>query len=366
MLSTKRVARHVVAFDIAWKISIPEALKVANREFSVCEDCILPGNQLKFFLNSLHKEFYGLASNESTEVTLYDNGIASLAITFEILEDMEFRQLANISKNCSGNRLLADAAREELIRILPLFSECLQEPCVREKFEDYTIFCLPYEEFPRISSEIPQLELGMLLTHEPYKLSTYLQEELIGAPFQLSPADSTYDTWTTAVVLFDPKHAPLNRLSTLIEVLEYINAQVLQIDIVAIELDVLIARAEEMIEKGKIDNKTLAELSWLALHQLSIILEAGGDLALFDNDLIWSYYRRLAERFDIKDRMERLNAQRIMLEKLCDSADEKRQHQRSYRIEVLIVLIIAPDLLFLIIDHWEFFKSVFRLLTLQF
>jgi hypothetical protein len=286
-------------------------------------------------------------------VVVHEVGAVTVQLAMPL--DCELAALPNLTATLTGAGPLEDVARALLDELRPHLAPAVTAATTTDMVEDYYVV--------QVDHVVPALTIRELLAFARQPLARALRceiTELVDAEVddalrtQLSyyPDDLIVTDWNVAVVI-DPEH------TAAIEVLEYLNVQLLELRYFDARLDRQLAdtygaatlRATRIPLLNGPYRRLLDELGTLRLDVASNVerlhnaFKLGGDLYLT------KLYARTAERLGLATWEASVQQKLDLLHQRYNVLAERANVARSEALELTIVVLIVIELVLLLVGH---------------
>ncbi|MGA1399265.1 MAG: hypothetical protein ACO38P_02640 [Phycisphaerales bacterium] len=354
-------ARFMVAFDVGVAIDLDES----SRLFSDAARAGLKGvpaakaRPAAFEFEPLplriheppptEARFEGLAIAAPVEITLYDFGAVS--VLYRIPVDGTIAALSARMPDLIEPAGLAEDARRRVDRLVrDRIGPAIDRPAVSDDFEDYLAIVLaPAGEMS--STALDRHQLARLLRGEPHPLSDEESRDALAESLRYGANDLVVVDWRAALVI-DAEPEPA------VEVLEFLNVQLLEFRHLDRQLDLALAKAYETLRRpGGFAGRGLgwrwgaANRDWQRLARLQVdaalLYESiQNALKLVGDQYLARLMSAAGRRFHLP-RWESSILRKIeVLESIYAKVNDAQAHRRSEILEWIIIALIAFEVVF--------------------
>jgi len=198
-------------------------------------------------LQGFIKPLFGQDTKVHVTARAYDFGVISIAFNIQIPQDTALAELETVAKALDTDESIDSKAREYIVRLSSTLGSAVIGPMVKEEFmEDYMIFFIEELAEPAEASEfLKQYDLSRLLLYETQQLSAQTQAETLKHRFSYYPNDLVIVHLDNAFVI-EPSGS-----SDLLDILEFANAQMVELRYYNHILDNELMRIYSALPKGK-------------------------------------------------------------------------------------------------------------------
>jgi hypothetical protein len=298
--------------------------------------------------------------NQQTKVNIiakaYDFGALSLAFDIPIPEDTTFDELETVAKALDADESIDVKAQEYIIQLIKSFSEAIISPGIKENFiEDYTIFYIEkLSKDMEVSDFLNLYDPSRLLLYETQQVSFSLREATLKHSFSYYPNDLVIVHLDNAFMI-EPSGS-----SDILDILEFANAQVLELRFYDHVLDRELARIySELPQKAGVSVFKLRAYERLARKITQTVTDLTEVTEKVDNALKVTedvYYARIYRTammlfrcrdwgLSIKEKLQVVtNTYRMLYNEIST--------KRSHLIELGIFLLIVIEIILLLVIEW--------------
>ena len=289
-------------------------------------------------------------------VTVWDYGVLSILFQIPIAPGTPWQKLLEFSQFITGDALTSDefekVARLKVREVSILIGDALERPHEWGVYEDYAVFFfekLSGVQTPRdllLQTDIPALILG-----EPTEvLSQKAREPILESTFQYAQNDLAVIDWNAAIVV-EP-----SGLRDITDVLEFALTHLMEVRYYD---DLLDKRLGELYDAIEVKRKNIFGSRFLNLsHEANTrYIEFSEFIERVDNSLkvvgdfyLATIFRALTKRFRLPDWEQSIKHKMNLLAQVSQLLQGEVNVQRSFLLEIVIILLIA----------FEVFAAIFK------
>ena len=198
-------------------------------------------------LQGFIKPLFGQDTKVNVTARAYDFGVISIAFDIQIPQDTAFTDLETVTKALDTDESIDKKAMEYIVHLISTLGDAVIGPLIKEEFtEDYMIFFIEELAGPVEASEfLKQYDPSRLLLYETQELSAHTQAETLKHRFSYYPNDLVIVHLDNAFVI-EPSGS-----SDILDILEFANAQMLELRYYSHVLDKELMRIYSALPKGK-------------------------------------------------------------------------------------------------------------------
>ena len=285
----------------------------------------------------------------STRLKYYDYGVISVEFTVPLA--VGWNSLLTLSSRWLAGMEFERRAVNLVRGRLPLVAPALVRPYENWLSEDYIIVQIDADPRGPSAEQFHQeyaQQIAQLLSGETTPLSAAERDEILQARLSYYPMDLTVVAWNVALIYDTPGGA----LSTL-QILEYANSQLLEFrhydEVLTQELE----RVYESLDEGTgfLDRWRLARAATrlqTMLIEITELAERADNSIKFVSDMFSArLYRLAAAKVGVPDYRNLVDQKIHTAEDLYRFMVEQFQHGRAFVLEVMVVIILIIELVFL-------------------
>jgi len=284
-------------------------------------------------------------------VTVWDYGVLSILFQIPIVPGTPWNQLLELSHFITGDapgvEELENLARQKSRDISKLIEPALERPHEWDVYEDYTVFF--FEKISGINSPnelAEKVDIPALILGEPFEaLSQKSREPILESTFQYSQTDLAVIDWNAAVVV-EP-----SGLRDVPDVLEFALTHQMEVRYYDDLLDKRLGELYDAIEQKR---KNIFGSRFLKLsHEANTrYIEFSEFIERVDNSLkvvgdfyLATIFRAVTKRFRLYDWESSIKHKMKLLAQVSELLQGEVNVQRSFLLEIIVVLLIAFELI---------------------
>lgn len=300
-----------------------------------------------------HAQHFQLATHQTdnlTRLTLYDFGVISVTYRVPLNTSASQPDHATLVAAATAQQgQLRDDAAERVRKLLAAIATAADKPTNDfTHIEDYIVFRFqPFDDSNAQQQALTENAepLARTLRASPWPLSTEEVTDAIASRTSYTPTDAVIIDWNAAAIFDTPQDAD----ETLI-VLEYANAQLLELRLLDEQLDSLLDSAWRVVESNREKRFPLfslsgqPELARIGALQVdaAIAAEAAGNaLKLLGDQYLARVYALTAKRFRIPEWNASINRKISVAENIYEKLTDRQSTRRMEILEWIIIILIA-------------------------
>jgi hypothetical protein len=321
------------------------------------EALVLTGRPLEVDLGerSLELPRYGRAVEARVVARVFEYGAISIAFELPIEAGASLASLIPLCDEIYDAPLLTQAGREEIAALLATLGDAAEQPAVWGEVETYTVIAVSeHDGPPGAARELRQSEtVAKLLLGEtsPRALGEEQRRDVLGTALSYFEDDLVIIDWNSALVL-EPTGS-----GAIPEILEFATSQLLEHRFYDSLLDLELARIYEEVARAK---RPLLRSPYTALARnvLRKLVELWEFTERVDNALkiigdfyFARVYQAAVKRFRIPVWQSSLQEKQSLVQRAYDLLKGDVDMQRSFFLEVVIVLLILVEVITAFVDR---------------
>jgi hypothetical protein len=281
---------------------------------------------------------------------LFDFGVVSLRLT-ATMSDASWEEFVEFGKAFDQSDAVRECLTSEIAALVQRMQPAIDRPATSPIVEDYTIFRidrLTNDDGSRLDARsLSTNELLPLLSTETRALSAEAQQELISRRFSYYADDLVVVTWDSALIV-DPDRSDHD-----VEyVLEFANAQLLELRVYDAELDaelpVLYDRIEERRRVPAVTRRyrpLLAEMQTRVADITEIVERAENGFKVVNDVYLARVYVAALEVFREQAWRRGIDRKLRIFRDTYAMLNAEAQAARGELLEVMIILLFIADIL---------------------
>ena len=281
---------------------------------------------------------------------LYDFGVCSIRLTI-IAQDVNWEQFVALGTAFDGSADVAELLEAEIIALARRLAPAIEHPAIAAVREEYVVFRLnrPIERSPDggMSLAIGEERLVPLLLREDRPLSTEARRELLANRFSYYQDDLVVLTWDNALIV-----EPLAADEDVEFVLEFANAQLLELRVYDAELDDELPQLYDRIEArrkrrpllSRHFRPLLADVQTRVAAITEIVERADNAFKVTDDVYLARIYRAALDLFREPAWRRGVDRKLQIFRDTYVMLNGESQVARAELMEVIIVVLIAAEL----------------------
>lgn len=282
---------------------------------------------------------------------LFDFGVCSMRFTVNVTQ-VSWSQLVAFGKAFDASADLVTALEQELDALAKRLAPAIDRPAIPAVREEYVVFRvytpLDTDLDGSVRSPFGDEALVPLLLHEDRALSAEARRELLSNRFSYYRDDLAVLTWDNALIV-EPRRSDED-----VEfILEFANAQLLELRVYDAELDAelpaLYDRIEERRRRWSILSRRfrplMAETQTRVADITEIVERADNAFKVTDDVYLARIYRAALEIFRVQAWRRGIDRKLQIFRDTYSMLNAESQVARAELMEVIIVLLIAAELL---------------------
>jgi len=298
----------------------------------------------------------GEQTDNLVQLTLYDFGVISVTYRVpinpqpDLTTHPDYAPLVAAATAAQGP--LRDDASARVKRLLAAIADAADSPTDDfTHIEDYIVFRFPpfddNDAQQRYFSERSE-PLARTLRASPWPLSAEETSDAIASRTSYTPTDAVVIDWNAAAIFDTPTDAD----ETLI-VLEYANAQLLELRLLDEQLDTLLDNAWRVVESNRekrfplfsLSGQTeLARIGALQVDAAIAAEAAGNALKLLGDQYLARVYSLAGKRFRIPDWNSSIARKLAVTENIYEKLTDRQSTRRMEILEWIIIILIAVSI----------------------
>ena len=288
----------------------------------------------------------GLGTKGSVELVMYDFGAVSLS--FEIPLRGALADLIGIAVALRGQASLAGAAREHVEQLLELLGSAAPRARIAPFVEDYVVFQIDEMDPPESAPHLFQRESGMLAQILRAETRTLSEQEIHAATSlqgSFAPGDLTVID-TDAALVFDPDAADL------LAVIEFANAQILEMRFLDQQLDDALGRSYQLLTRQALGRWTgvtlygpdLRHVAQLQLDAAILFERVTNALKLIGEQYLTRIYGLISRRFHLAAWDASITRKLQTVDSIYAKMTDRATARRMELLDWIIILLIGVEI----------------------
>lgn len=301
---------------------------------------------LRVTLDAPVLELGGFRTAPGVELLLYDFGAVS--VTFRVPIGGSFADLLTLSEILYENSALLAEARRHISWLVGALGSAVDRPNVLPHVEDYLVFHLAEPAEGRAAPVWTGQEhaLAQVLRSERRRMAPDEVRDATSCAIAFAPEDCTFIDWNAAL-LFGPG------LDDTRAVLEFANAELLEMRILDQQLDAALDQAYEVLTRGR-PPRFLLPGSWrtgpesiarLQVDSALLFERVTNSVKLLGDQYLARVYRLASQRFHLQAWDAGILRKLQALEDIYDKMTDRAASRRMEVLEWVIILLIALEIL---------------------
>lgn len=288
----------------------------------------------------------GFETRTAAELVMYDFGAVSL--TFGIPLSGPLRNLIGLAAGLRANAQLQAAARGHVEQLMELLGDAAVRTSIAPFVEDYVVFQVdemsPREPASALFAREPGL-IARILRAETRQLSDQEINAATALQASFGPDDLTVID-TDSAMAFDPEAADV------LDVIEFANAQILEMRFLDQQLDDALERSYLLLSRRTWSWRAAFRLSDPDLHRVAqfqldaaILFErVTNALKLIGEQYLTRIYGLISRRFHLADWDASITRKLQTVESIYSRMADRAASRRMELLEWIIILLIAVSI----------------------
>jgi len=283
---------------------------------------------------------------------IFDFGVVSLRVRIAMPEALGWTDFTRFGLAVEAHESLPSIVAQHLRLLLDRIQPALERPAVADVREDYTMFRVTRAVHPdgvaARADEMASLDVVPLLLRESRPLSVEARRELLPHRFSYYADDLAILTWESALIVEPGEHD-----TDLQYVLEFANAQLLELRYYDVTLDGELPRMYDMIEAerrkwavfpGRRFAGLLSRLQTVVADTTEVVEQAENALKVTDDVYLARVYSSALEIFRGRAWRAGIDRKLAILRDAYSMLNSEAQAARSETLEMAIVLLIVVEI----------------------
>jgi len=281
------------------------------------------------------------------EARVHEFGAVSIVLTAPLSSDVD--ALPELTATLTGAGPWEDAARTCLDMLRERIRPAISKPAIADVVEDYYVIQADRLEPGLSIDELVARSQGPLasaLRCEPQPLSDAETEDVFRTRLSYYPDDLVVTEWNVALVVDDTDYGAT------IEVLEYLNVQLVELRYYDALLDRRVADFEDLLEVrasgvalwNRAQRRQVNELAAIRLDVATIVERVNNALKLSGDQYLAKVYQRTADRLSLRAWTESVSRKLDVLNQMYEVVVERTAVARSEVLELTIIALIAVEI----------------------
>lgn len=283
---------------------------------------------------------------------IFDFGVVSLRVRIAMPEALTWSAFTRFGLAVDGHESLPSIVTQHLRLLLDRIQPALERPALADVREDYTMFRVTQarhpDGMPARADELAALDVVPLLLRESRPLSAEARRELLPHRFSYYADDLAILTWESALIIEPGEHD-----TDLQYVLEFANAQLLELRYYDATLDGELPRMYDMIEAerrkwgvfpGRRFAGLLSRLQTVVADTTEVVEQAENALKVTDDVYLARVYSSALEIFRGRAWRAGIDRKLAILRDAYSMLNSEAQASRSETLEMAIVLLIVAEI----------------------
>lgn len=311
---------------------------------------------VSFELQGFVKRLFGQDINVSVIVRAFDFGVISLAFDIPIPPNTTFNELEKVTKNLDTDESIDKTAMEYILHLTNSLGPAVVSPGIKEQFmEDYMIFFIEELDKQMEASEfLKQYDPSRLLLYETQEVSLYTKEETLKHSFSYYPNDLVIVHLDNAFVI-EPSGN-----SDILDILEFANAQILELRYYDHVLDMELARIYSELPKQKRVSvfrlrtyERLAKKITETVTDLTEVTEKVDNALKVTEDVYYAkIYRTAMMLFRSRDWEDSIKEKLQIVTNTYKMLHDEISTRRGHLLELGIIILIVIEIVLLLVIEW--------------
>lgn len=311
---------------------------------------------VSFVLPGFTKRLFGHDIEINVISKAYDFGVLSLAFFIPIPEGTPFAELEQVAKELDIDESIDEKAIVYITQLVHNLGSAIVRPVLKNDYsEDYMVFMIE-----KLNKEMEAVELleeydpSRLLLYETRNVSRQTKEETLKHRFSYYPDDLVIVHLDNTFVL-EPTGS-----SDILDLLEFANAQILELRYYDHVLDTEMARTFSELPKRKSVSifklrsyEKLAKRIMETVADLTEVTEKVDNALKVTEDVYYArIYRTAMELFRSRDWETSIKEKLQVVTNTYKMIYEEISTKRGHLLELWIIILIVIEIILLIIMEW--------------
>ena len=325
-----------------------QALQIPNPPITVIlgtEDVVLGGERLTVEVSA----------------RIFDFGVVSLRARVPAPPDSSWHGFLDFGERLDAADVIPSLLDGHLRSLVERLRDCIERPAVAQQTEDYIVYRVARlrdpQGLPVSPSMLHDALVSPLLLNDRRALSADALRELLTHRFSYTADDLAILTWDNALIV-DP-----SLVDTDVQfILEFANAQLLELRFYDATLDAELPRMYDRIEAARPGSRglalfsrryapLLAELQRTVADSTELVERVENALKVTDDVYLARIYASALELFRGRTWRAGIDRKLAIIRETYSMLNDEQQSARSEALEVAIVLLIVLELLLAIFRH---------------
>lgn len=286
----------------------------------------------------------------------YDFGVISLAFDVPIPQDTVFSELEKVAKDLDSDASIYQKAEEQTVNLVQTLGNAVISPGIKEEFEeDYMVFYIEELDQPvDATGFLSRYDPSRLLLYETQEVSQYTREETLKHRFSYYPNDLIILHLDNAFVI-EPSGS-----SDILDILEFANAQLLELRYYDHVLDKELSRIYSELPKHKRVSvfslrayERLAKKITETVTDLTVVTEKVDNALKVTEDVYYAkiyrtammLFRSMDWELSIKEKLQIVtNTYKMLYGEIST--------RRGHLLELGIIILILIEIILLMVIEW--------------
>ena len=292
---------------------------------------------------------------------IFDFGVVSMRAQVPAPAEISWAGFVDFGEVLDGAEVVPQLLDTHLRSLVERLSTCIERPAIAAQTEDYIVYRVArltdVQGAQALPSVLHESLLSPLLLNDRRTLSADAMRELLPHRFSYTSEDLAILTWDNALIV-DP-----SLVDTDVQfILEFANAQLLELRFYDAQLDAELPRMYDRIETARSGGRALAlfnrryapvlaELQRTVADSTELVERVENALKVTDDVYLARIYGAALELFRGRAWRAGIDRKLTIIRETYAMLNDEQQSARSEALEVAIVLLIVLEILLAIFRH---------------
>jgi hypothetical protein len=292
---------------------------------------------------------------------IFDFGVVSMRARVPAPPGISWHGFVDFGERLDGADVIPALLDGHLRSLTERIRSCIERPAIAQQTEDYIVYRVARltdtAGAPVLPSLLHETLLSPLLLNDRRTLSAEAMRELLPHRFSYTAEDLTILTWDNALIV------DASLVDTDVQfILEFANAQLLELRFYDATLDAELPRMYDRIEAARPGSRKfaffsrryaplLAELQRTVADSTELVERVENALKVTDDVYLARIYASALELFRGRTWRAGIDRKLAIIRETYSMLNDEQQSARSEALEVAIVLLIVMEILLAIFRH---------------
>ncbi len=356
-------------FDVGYEISLDRVLELLATQAPArvrpvrgeAQALQIPNPPITVILGTEEVVLGGERLTVEVSARIFDFGVVSLRARVPAPQDITWHGFVDFGEQLDAAAVIPSLLDGHLRSLVERIRSCIERPAIAPQTEDYIVYRVARLTDLQGAHVLPAMLhdslVSPLLLNDRRALSAEAMRELLPHRFSYTSEDLALLTWDNALIV-DP-----SLVDTDVQfILEFANAQLLELRFYDATLDAELPRMYDRIEAARPGSRKLAvfsrrfapllaELQRTVADSTELVERVENALKVTDDVYLARIYASALELFRGRAWRSGIDRKLAIIRETYSMLNDEQQSARSEALEVAIVLLIVLEILLAIFRH---------------